>query len=148
MDLETLFSICQYSVMPAWALLVFAPRWKGTQVVVHTGIFPLAFGAVYLALAATNFFGGEGNFNSLEGVATMFENRGALLAGWVHYLVFDLFIGAWESRDSRRLGIPHLAVVPCLLLTLMAGPVGLLLYVALRMILKRNFSLGAPEPGT
>jgi hypothetical protein len=55
-----------------------------------------------------------------------------LLAGWVHYMAFDLFIGAWETRDARRAGVPHLMVVPCLILTFMLGPIGLLVYLALR----------------
>ena len=55
-----------------------------------------------------------------------------LLAGWIHYLAFDLFIGGWETRDAVRNGIPHLLVIPCLLLTFMLGPIGLLAYFALR----------------
>jgi hypothetical protein len=57
----------------------------------------------------------------------------------VHYLAFDLFIGAWEVRDSQRMKIPHLLVVPCLLLTFVFGPVGLLMYLTLRGIRRRRF---------
>ena len=49
-----------------------------------------------------------------------------LLAGWVQYLAFDLFIGAWQVRDARTQGISHLLVIPCLLLTFLFGPAGLL----------------------
>jgi hypothetical protein len=59
------------------------------------------------------------------------------VAGWIHYLIFDLFVGAWEARDARRRGVPHLLLVPCLLATLMIGPVGLLLYVLVRFFSKR-----------
>ena len=55
-----------------------------------------------------------------------------LLAGWIHYLAFDLLIGSWEVRDARELGIPHLFVVPCLFLTFMFGPAGWLLYRGVR----------------
>ena len=55
-----------------------------------------------------------------------------LLAGWTHYLAFDLFIGGWEVRDAQRRGIPHLLVVPALVLTFLFGPAGLLLYLAIR----------------
>ncbi len=72
---------------------------------------------------------------------TLFEEPEAVMAGWIHYLVFDLFIGAWEVRDARRLKIPHLAVVPCLVLTFMLGPVGLLLYLILRWSMRRAFVL-------
>ena len=62
----------------------------------------------------------------------LFADPWLLLAGWVHYLVFDLFLGAWEVRDAQRLRIPHLLVVPCLVLTFLFGPVGLLLYGIVR----------------
>jgi hypothetical protein len=62
----------------------------------------------------------------------LFENRWALLAGWTHYLAFDLFVGTWEVRDARASGIPHLLVLPCLGLTFLFGPAGWLLYMALR----------------
>ena len=56
-------------------------------------------------------------------------------------LVFDLFVGAWEARDAKRQGIPHLALVPCLLATLMFGPAGLLAYLALRGVMRRTETL-------
>jgi len=83
--------------------------------------------------------GGGGNFSSLAGVRTLFESDYALLGGWIHYLVFDLFIGAWEVRDAQRLRINHFLVIPCLFFTLMAGPVGLLMYFILRWALRKQF---------
>ena len=65
-------------------------------------------------------------------MATLFSNPWALLAGWVHYLAFDLLIGTWEVRDSRERGVPHLLVVPCLILTFLLGPAGWLLYMGVR----------------
>ena len=46
----------------------------------------------------------------------------------MHYLAFDLFIGSWEVRDARRHGVPHVLVIPCLLMTFLLGPIGLLAY--------------------
>jgi len=65
-------------------------------------------------------------------VAQLFENHWLLLAGWVHYLAFDLFIGAWETRDAMARRIPRLLLAPCLVLTFMLGPIGLLCYHAVR----------------
>ena len=70
----------------------------------------------------------------------------AAILGWIHYLIFDLFIGAWESRDAQRRGIPHWAVIPCLLVTLLAGPIGLLVYLGLRAALGRGGVLLAEQP--
>jgi hypothetical protein len=82
-----------------------------------------------------------GGFSSLSGVMTLFTSPHFALVGWVHYLAFDLFIGAWEVRDARRRLISHWFVVPCLVLTLMLGPVGLLAYLGLRFVLRREVSL-------
>ena len=65
-------------------------------------------------------------------VAALFRNPWALLAGWAHYLAFDLFIGGWQVRDAQRRRIPHPFVVPALVLTFLFGPAGLLLYLAIR----------------
>ena len=78
---------------------------------------------------ATHFFDAQGGgFNSLEQVTALFQNKYIILAGWIHYLAFDLFIGSWEVRDSQQHAISHWLVIPCLILTFMAGPAGLLLY--------------------
>jgi hypothetical protein len=82
-----------------------------------------------------------GGFNSLAQVAVLFSSPYALLAGWIHYLAFDLFTGAWEARDAARLGISRWAVAPCLLLTFLFGPLGLSLYLLLKLAMRR--SIGA-----
>ena len=35
-------------------------------------------------------------------------------------------------RDSQRNQIPHLVVIPCLIMTFLLGPIGLLFYFAIR----------------
>ncbi len=147
MSVATVFTIASASVLPAWLLLALAPRWVWTQRIVHSLLFPLALGALYGAALATAPPMPEGaSFGSLAGTMKFFTVPQAMLVGWVHYLVFDLFVGAWEVRDAQRLGIPHLAVVPCLLLTLMAGPVGPGLYGLLRLALRRDASLVETRP--
>jgi hypothetical protein len=71
-------------------------------------------------------------------VGVLFSSPYALLAGWIHYLAFDLFTGAWEARDSAQIGISRWVVAPCLLLTFLFGPAGLALYLLLRLILRRK----------
>lgn len=133
MDADTLFLVCNLAVLPAWALLAVAPGWSGTARVVHAMFVPLAFGVVYAFSLVTAGPAPEGaGFGSLRGVMAFFTVPGAALAGWIHYLVFDLFVGAWEVRDARRRGIRHAYVVPSLLMTFLVGPIGLALYLVLR----------------
>ncbi len=149
MNAQIVFDIANNGILLFWVLLIFAPRWRVTEVLVHSAAVPIIIGLTYSWLIATVFFGGAlpegGNFTSLSGVMAFFTSPIAATAGWIHYLVFDLFIGAWQVRDAQKRGVPHLAVVPCAILTLLAGPIGLLLYLALRAALKRGgFLLDEP----
>jgi len=135
MAAEQLFSICSFIVLPGWLLLVVAPRWRWTQRIAAL-ILPLALAAVYLTLLIIHFHKGAGGFGSLADVRKLFGNPYLLLAGWIHYLAFDLFIGSWQVRDSERMRIAHAYVVPCLLLTFLFGPVGLLTWFLIRTSLR------------
>jgi hypothetical protein len=120
--------------------LAVLPRWRLTPLVTAC-VLPSILAVVYLVLIVGNIGsaeGGFGNFNSLEGVKRLFSVDALLLAGWIHYLAFDLFVGSWEVRDAQRSGIRHWFVLPCLVLTLMLGPVGLLSYWVLRGIVARK----------
>jgi Domain of unknown function (DUF4281) len=131
MTAERLFSILNLIAIAGWLPLVFLPRARWATAVVPV-VLPCLFGMIYVVLVAASLPWGEGGFSSLAGVGALFENPWALLAGWAHYLAFDLFIGGWQVRDARERGIPHLFVVPALLLTFLFGPAGLLLYLVVR----------------
>lgn len=132
-----LFTLANLSVVPAWLLLAILPKWKWTRIIAAYAL-PAALGVVYLLIMVQEFDLDGGGFGSLAEVARLFENPWMLLAGWIHYLAFDLFVGAWEVRDASRLNVPHAYVIPCLLLTFLAGPVGLLLYFIVRISVVRR----------
>ncbi|GGG47728.1 ABA4-like family protein [Hymenobacter glacieicola] len=143
---EPLFSLANTVALLGWALLVVAPRWRLTQAVVLSGAIPLLLAAAYALLIGAHYLGphaAEGGFNSLAEVTALFRNPWGLLAGWVHYLCFDMSLGIWESLDARRRGVPHGLLVPCLLLTFLLGPVGLLLYSLVRRFYGREVSAPA-----
>jgi hypothetical protein len=134
---ETMFMALNVSVLPFWALLIFVPLLKITDTLVHSVLMPIVLGVTYAWLLATALWGAtplpEGaGFGTLDALTKMFSVKEALVAGWAHYLVFDLFIGAWEARDGQRAGLSHFVVVPCLLLTFLVGPIGLLAYLMVR----------------
>ncbi len=152
MTLDTLFSIANASVMPAWLLLAVAPRSALTRRVVHSLLYPAVLGSLYAVYAVASFVVSsppEGaSFNSLPGVVALFAVPQLAFIGWVHYLVFDLFVGAWEARDAQRHAIPHALLLPCLFFTLMLGPLGLLLYLAIRFAMRRQTELTEDVIGT
>jgi len=138
MPLETLFKVANYSVLPFWLLLIFAPRWSWTRRLTHGPVVLLLLTPIYAYMLFGYGTAPEGmDLGSLYGVMVGFSAPQIVVAGWIHYLIFDLFVGAWESRDAQRRGVPHLLVIPCLLMTLMVGPIGLLFYVLVRFFNKR-----------
>lgn len=140
MELERIFSIAGAIAMSGWLLLIFFPRQKIARLISGL-VLPIALSIFYLILIASNIRGAEGGFGSLADVATLFQKQELLLAGWIHYLAFDLFIGAWETRDAQRHQIPHLVVLPCLVMTFMLGPIGLLFYLAIRTAKLKSLAL-------
>jgi hypothetical protein len=78
---------------------------------------------------------GFSSIGSWEGLAQALGQPWLLLAGWLHYLAFDLMVGTWEVETARKEGIPHVAVLPCLLLTFIVGPVGFLAFLIVRWTL-------------
>lgn len=138
MTVEGIFSICNTAVLPGWLLLVVLPRWKWTARLITSVVIPSLLGLVYLYLVVTQFGKTAGGFGSLSEVQQLFQNPAMLLAGWIHYLAFDLFIGSWEVRDAQRLGLNHLLVIPCLALTFLFGPIGLMLYLLMRWAVKKQ----------
>ena len=130
---EQVFSIVNLIATAAWLALVILPGRRWVTGIVTSTVVPLLFAIVYVGVVVTTFGRTPGGFSTLEAVATLFSNPWALLAGWIHYLAFDLLIGTWEVRDAREHGLPHLFVVPCLVLTFLFGPAGWLLYRAVRL---------------
>jgi len=119
-----------------------APAWRWTDRIVHAVYIPALLAVAYGFL----LFAGQGpkdaTFSSLAGVTALFRSSPAIiLACWTHYLVFDLFVGAWVARDARRLGVRHVFVVPSLVLTLLVGPLGLLSWLVIRVAARKRLSL-------
>lgn len=146
MSADLLFSICNMAVIPGWLLLIVFPRWKWTLGLISAGLIPFLLGLTYVTLfLVVGFEGPEGSgFGSLEAVMLLFSVPYAVTIGWIHYLAFDLFVASWELQDSQKLGIPHWMMLPCLVLTFLLGPTGLVLYLILRTIKTRQVLIYPP----
>ena len=141
MEAELLFNLCNRFVLPAWLLLIVAPRWSWTQKIISHAWIPVLLGVAYLYAMTNAYPFPEGaGFSSLPAVMNAFTVPWLVVAGWIHYLAFDLFVGAWIARDSIRQSISHVLVIPCLVFTFLLGPVGLLLYLLVKAGIKRKLS--------
>jgi hypothetical protein len=126
--MELLFSVSGLVVMPAWFALAGIPFWYPSIVRWIQWSVPTLLGLAYLALIWVYWGSSTGGYDSLAAVRELFTSDGLLLAGWLHYLAFDLFIGAWMVEQAQRSGIAHGWVLPCLPLTFLFGPIGLLAF--------------------
>lgn len=139
MELELIFSMVNATAFICWILLfvLYHKRW------VFRALFSFVFTAmalIYLFYMLKGLSGdGGGGFDTLANVKLLFSKEEAILAGWIHYLVFDLFVGMWICHDADIRGINRWILLPCLLLTFMLGPVGLLLYILVRMVYLKKF---------
>ena len=132
MDPDLLFTCANLLALAGWALLLVSPLIPAVADRLAGFILPLLLSVLYAGLLLAFWSRAGGGFGSLEDVARLFTTPQVLLAGWIHYLAFDLFLGAWEVRTARREGIPFPLVVPCLALTFLFGPAGYLVFMAVR----------------
>jgi len=139
MDWGVLFSTASTAAMLGWLVLILLPRWPIVLDALSTGLVGLLCVA-YSALMLAFFFRSGGGFGSLAAVRTLFASDPVLLAGWIHYLAFDLFVGIWIARQADSIGLSRLLQAPVLLATFLFGPLGLLLFLGCRT----GSSLAAP----
>ena len=129
---DALFAIANPLALAGWIVLALSPlspRWADR---ISGFAIPAVLSVGYAALVLAHWSSGTGGFDTLPNVQAQFTNPWIALAGWVHYLAFDLFVGGWEVRTARAENIPHLFVLPCLVLTFLLGPAGFIAFVALR----------------
>lgn len=131
MSLDAIFSAGNLLAMTGWAALILLPGFRPARLYAGLAV-PLLLGTAYAALIGADFAASEGGFGSLQAVAELFRSPALLTAGWLHYLAFDLLVGSFEVETARRERMPHVHVVPCLVLTFLFGPLGFLLFIAIR----------------
>src|SRR5215203_6582148 len=147
MSPDSVFQTCTTIAMAGWlVLLILSPFWSSFDRFLIWFVITL-FAIVYIWLVFQVFVSGDlsrmnsvgEKFGSLNGLMELFTNKTAVSAGWVHYLGFDLLTGIWIKKNALKYNIQHLMLLPCLLLTFILGPAGLLLYLLVRLIKTKQY---------
>jgi hypothetical protein len=130
----SIFSFGNSFVLLGWLLLILLPNWKYTQAIVLNGII-LILAVIYsfLILKDIGSFDAD-SFGSLENVKALFQNDGAVAAGWFHYLAFDLFVGAYVVKKSKEFGISRWIYSFILPFVFMFGPIGFVIYTIVKTV--------------
>ena len=153
--LEVIYLIANYGVIPFWLMLVFIPSGKFTGAIINTIFLPTVLAATYGYLIYIEFYAGgilPGSvtdkalanlqlYVGLDSLASLFGNKTFLLTFWIHFLTLSLFVGTWIAKDALRQGIHKYVVLFPLILTYFTGPLGLFLYLFLRMIIVQKITL-------
>ncbi len=142
--LALLFKIANAVVMPQWLAMALFPSNRYTKMLVDSFALPLALAVLYaviIILSMLNPSGSGGSFSSLEGVKILFQSDTALLAGWVHYLAFDLLAGRYIFKQAEKLNANRIITGVCLFFTLMFGPVGFLMFSIYSYLLRKRTNL-------
>jgi hypothetical protein len=133
------FLIVNILAFPMWLLMIGLPKWKVTRVLIDFKIIPLLLAVIYaIYIISAMLTGPAMDFGSLQSVMGLFTSENAVLAGWVHYLTFDLLVGMWMLDENRTLKIHPLLMVPCLIGTFMLGPIGFLVFMIMRAFKKQK----------
>lgn len=146
MDLEVIFSLANSTALVSWILLfvLYQKRW----------VYSLLFSVVFGLMACLYLFfilqgvgdDSQGGFDTLANVKLLFGKDEAVLAGWIHYLVFDLFVGMWICHDGGKRAINRWILLPCLVFTFLLGPTGLLMYIIVRIFHLKQFPQHPYDP--
>jgi hypothetical protein len=140
MSPDSIFQTCSTIAMAGWlVLLIISPFWSSFDKFL-IGIIITLLAIVYAWLIFQVFTPGDfEKFSSLNGVMELFTDKTAVTAGWIHYLAIDLLTGIWIKKNAQKYNIHHLIVLPCLLVTFMLAPIGLLLYLLVRLVKTKQY---------
>ena len=138
MTWEGWFSVASTGALLSWVALIALPRWSWLMWVLRYAM-PALLAMGYCLLVLVFFFHVDGGgFNSLAEVKALLGTEPTLLAGWLHYLAFDLVVGTWIAERADAFGLSRLLQFPILVLTFLFGPIGYLAFIAIEATLRTS----------
>ncbi|WP_454596997.1 ABA4-like family protein [Qipengyuania sp. SM2507] len=137
---DAIFGAANMLALVMWVGLILLPRWPAllsAALYLGVGLLCLAYASLLIGIVSGGIdpVGGQSpsmDFTTIEGIRAIFASDGGVTVGWIHYLAFDLFVGLWIARDADAKRFSRLVQAPILLATFLAGPLGLLLWLAIR----------------
>lgn len=139
MNLEITFKAANMIAIAGWLVMVVLHNHKYTARIIFSGFFLLlAICYLTLILSSVDDPDNGASFGSLPGVMLLFDNPKATLAGWIHYLAFDMMIGLFITLHSAKQGVNRFLILPSMFFTFMYGPVGLLIYYVMLCIKQKT----------
>jgi len=152
--LEMIYHFTNIGVIPMWILLAFLPGWNGTKVLINSILVPLILSLTYFYVLYIYINTSEGIFSNIlnkrkifelymgiDQLKKIFSDKNVLLLFWIHFLTANLILGAWIATDAAKNKALQFIVLVPLVLTYFAGPLGLGVYLILRLLAAQKFKL-------
>jgi hypothetical protein len=124
---------------PFWFLMIVLPRTTLTRRIINSYTIFIAVGTYYVFMLVSTVITLSGStgldltsFTTVEGLAKLMGTPIGALIVWSHMVIMDLIGGHWMYHEAERLEAPLWWSSLCLFMTLLSGPVGLLLFVSWR----------------
>ncbi len=140
---DDMFGLANMLALPGWAILIFAPRRWALLNAVPALLIPLLLSALYTGLVLAHFSAAGGGYGTLADVRQLFASDPVLVAGWAHYLAFDMMIGALMAARLDKAGVQRLIQAPIMVSIFMFGPVGVLLTLLTEAAMRLRLPAGA-----
>jgi len=141
---ENIYLWTNFGVLPFWLMLIFIPNARITKIFINSIILPLIISSTYIFIIYTMILSDESMsdffklYLSLDNLYTLFATEGFLLVFWLHFVIINLFIGTWISKDGIKYGISKKIVFFPLVLIFFTGPLGLVLYWFIRVFFAKK----------
>jgi len=143
LDPDFLFSAGNAIVLGGWAMVILLPRRTPALMAIPKFAIPALFGLVYAGITLARFYDSGGGYGSLAELRALFATDELLVAGWLHYLAFDLFVGVWIAEQSDGIGLSRAIQAVILVTAFIFPPVGLVLFLATRAAMRAAERLAA-----
>lgn len=136
--MEILFQTSNLLVLPFWALMILLPHWRWSERIARSPwiVAPVALLYTVLVLPRLAALAPMLANPQVETIASLLGTPAGATIAWAHFLAFDLLAGRWIYLEGRSNSITAWVLSPILLLVLLFGPLGFLLFLFVRWALK------------
>ena len=147
LTLSNIYLWATLGVLPFWLILIIIPNSNITKFLLNSILLPLIISGIYIYVIYQAFLLGEDFFEifklylGLENLTVVFSTETFLLIFWLHFLILNILLGTWVSRDSLKYSIPKPFVILTLLMVYFVGPIGLVFYWFFRVFYAKRISL-------
>ena len=133
-ELDLLYGLTGMIIVICWGVLILHPDRGSRFITIPKFAVPAAFGLIYAGVMMAKFFGSGGGYGSVAEVRALFAHDDILLAGWLHYLAYDFFIGVWIAEQADRMGLSRQIQAAILVIAFMFPPMGFVLFLTTRAV--------------